>query len=269
LFTAAALLGPGVASTLADHEADLTLVAANSECQEEGFDFGFKLDDIDQLQPGTYTASDANHTVSLEIELIDTAGDDEDEIDDFNIISITPEPDGTLVKQPNAGGGISHITFCFDTPTTTTTTTTTGTTTTGTTTTGTTTTGTTTTGTTTTGTTTTGTTTTGTTTTGTTTTGTTTTGTTTTGTTTTGTTTGSVSSTTSSNGTGTVSETTTTGGVSGTTGTGTVTLPPTSTEDPTSGGNSHLISFGLLLLAVGSLVLGLARPLATRRVDDR
>jgi hypothetical protein len=76
------------------------------------------------------------------------------------------------------------------------------------------------------------------------------------------TTTGTVSATTSVN-------TTTTGSVSGTTGTGTITLPPTSTVDPDSGSNSTLISFGLLLLAVGGLVLGLARPLATRKVDDR
>jgi hypothetical protein len=49
----------------------------------------------------------------------------------------------------------------------------------------------------------------------------------------------------------------------------TITLPPTSTEDPAASGNSQLISFGLLLLAVGSLVLGLARPMAPRRVRDR
>jgi hypothetical protein len=60
---------------------------------------------------------------------------------------------------------------------------------------------------------------------------------------------------------------TTTTDVSGTTTT--ITLPPTSTIDPASGGNSGLISFGLLLLALGSLVVGLARPLASRKVEDR
>jgi hypothetical protein len=82
---------------------------------------------------------------------------------------------------------------------------------------------------------------------------------TTTETTTAATTTGGVSSTTSANTT-----TASSGGVSGTT---TMTLPPTSTVGPDSGSNSGLISFGLLLLALGGLVVTLASPM--RRANNR
>ncbi len=74
--------------------------------------------------------------------------------------------------------------------------------------------------------------------------------------------TGSVSGTTSTN-------TSTSGTVSGTTGTGTITLPPTSTVDPAGGSNSTLISFGLLLLAVGALAFGLACPLPAPMLTRR
>ncbi len=112
MLIAAALLGPTTPRTLANDATDLTLVDVTTECQEAGFDFGFKLDGIDMLTEGTFTASDENHEFLLTIELIDT--DDDGEVDDFNVISATPTPDGEIVKQPNVGGGISHITFCFD-----------------------------------------------------------------------------------------------------------------------------------------------------------
>ena len=94
----------------ASHETDLTLVdpgANSTEC--EGYDFGFKLDNIDQLSEGVYTASDANHTVWIEIELI---GDPE--VNDFEILDANPAIDDIFVKQPNEGGGISHLTFCYN-----------------------------------------------------------------------------------------------------------------------------------------------------------
>jgi hypothetical protein len=97
----------------ANHETDLTLVAAGTgagdEC--EGFDFGFKLDNIDQLSAGEYTASDAAHTVRIEIELFESG---EGEVNDFDILNAEPAIANIVVKQPNEGGGISHLTFCYN-----------------------------------------------------------------------------------------------------------------------------------------------------------
>jgi hypothetical protein len=95
---------------LASHETDLELVAPSDQTDEcAGFDFGWKLDNIDQLTEGVYTASDANHTVFIEIELI---GDPE--VTDFVILDADPAIDDIFVKQPNEGGGISHLTFCYN-----------------------------------------------------------------------------------------------------------------------------------------------------------
>jgi hypothetical protein len=65
------------------------------------------------LLPGEYTASDADHTVFIEIELIDSDPPD-GEIDDFTILDADPPIDSIEVKQPNEGGGISHLTFCYN-----------------------------------------------------------------------------------------------------------------------------------------------------------
>jgi hypothetical protein len=95
---------------LASHDTDLELVdegAQSNECAE--FDFGFKLDNIDELSEGVYTASDEKHTVWIEIELI---GDPE--VNDYEILDADPAIDGTFVKQPVEGGGISHLTFCYN-----------------------------------------------------------------------------------------------------------------------------------------------------------
>jgi hypothetical protein len=101
---------------LASHETDLELVAINMENSDEcdGFDFAFKLDDVQDLTAGEYTASDADHTVFIEIELIDTDPPD-GEIDDFTILDADPPIADIEVKQPNEGGGISHLTFCYET----------------------------------------------------------------------------------------------------------------------------------------------------------
>jgi hypothetical protein len=101
---------------LANHEDDFQLVAvATGEGTECGdFDFAFKLDSIDQLNAGIFTASDKEHTVWIQIELFES---EEGEVNDFVILDADPTIDDTNVKQPNEGGGISHITFCFDTVT--------------------------------------------------------------------------------------------------------------------------------------------------------
>jgi hypothetical protein len=265
---ALAVLGPASGAALASH-VDPVLVdiqpGAQPDCADLGFDSGFKIDS-GELTDGTFGSA------GFEVE-VDFSGDDGGQPTElaFEVVAGSALVDGVFVKGGNDGNlytypggedadegleapdgkGISHVLICYneDEVTTTTTTDTTTDTTTTDTTTSETTTDTTTTDTTTSETTTD------------TTTSETTTDTTTTDTTT-ETTTTDVSSTTSVN-------TTTTGSVSSTTGTGTITLPPTSTVDPASGSNSTLISFGLLLLAVGGLVLGLARPLATRKVDDR
>ena len=97
----------------ASHETDFPLVSvgtgAGEEC--EGYDFGFKLDNMDQMSAGVYTASDANHTVSIEIELFES---DEGEVNDFDILNAEPAIANIVVKQPNEGGGISHLTFCYE-----------------------------------------------------------------------------------------------------------------------------------------------------------
>jgi hypothetical protein len=104
-----------VAPALASHETDLELVAVNLNNTDEcdGSDFAFKLDDVQELLPGEYTASDADHTVFIEIELIDSDPAD-GEIDDFDILDADPPIDSIEVKQPNEGGGISHLTFCYN-----------------------------------------------------------------------------------------------------------------------------------------------------------
>jgi hypothetical protein len=101
---------------LASHDTDLELVAINMENTDEcdAFDFAFKLDDVTNLAAGEYTASDADHTVFIEIELIDTDPPD-GEIDDFTILDADPPIADIEVKQPNEGGGISHLTFCYET----------------------------------------------------------------------------------------------------------------------------------------------------------
>lgn len=88
----------------------LDLTDVTGECQDAGFDFGFKLDGLDAVSEGTYTFEEGDFSGT--IRLIDT--DHDGEVDDFEIVEITQEPDGTIVKQPNVGGGISHITFCFN-----------------------------------------------------------------------------------------------------------------------------------------------------------
>lgn len=101
---------------LGSHDTDLELVAINMDNTDEcdGFDFAFKLDDVQDLAAGEYTASDADHTVFIEIELIDTDPPD-GEIDDFTILDADPPIADIEVKQPNEGGGISHLTFCYET----------------------------------------------------------------------------------------------------------------------------------------------------------
>jgi hypothetical protein len=101
---------------LASHYTDLELVAINMDNTDEcdGFDFAFKLDDVQNLAAGEYTASDADHTVFIEIELIDSDPAD-GEIDDFTILDADPPIADIVVKQPNEGGGISHLTFCYET----------------------------------------------------------------------------------------------------------------------------------------------------------
>jgi hypothetical protein len=119
--TARGLAGLAVAASLAialavpafaSHEDDLELVAAGTgagdEC--EGYDFAFKLDNMDQLSAGVYTASDENHTVWIEIELFES----ENEVNDYEILDADPAIDKIVAKQPNPGGGISHLTFCYD-----------------------------------------------------------------------------------------------------------------------------------------------------------
>ena len=98
---------------LASHEDDFTLVSVGTgegdEC--EGYDAGFKLDNMDQMSAGVYTASDANHTVWIEIELFES---DEGEVNDFEILDADPAIANIVAKQPNPGGGISHLTFCYE-----------------------------------------------------------------------------------------------------------------------------------------------------------
>ena len=103
---------------LATHEStidrgSLPLVSADKECEEAGFDFVFKLDDLDVVAEGIYTF--ASGDFSGTIKLIDS--DHDGEVDDYVLISADPDPDEIIVKQPNVGGGISHITFCFNTET--------------------------------------------------------------------------------------------------------------------------------------------------------
>lgn len=96
---------------LASHEDDLELVEPSAQSEEcAGFDFGFKLDNIDQLQAGVYTASDENHTVFIEIELFESGN----EVTSYTILDADPEIDDVFVKQPIEGGGISHLTFCYN-----------------------------------------------------------------------------------------------------------------------------------------------------------
>jgi hypothetical protein len=258
---AIAILGPAARPAFADHTIDVQDTTLGN-----GFDN--PCGEADALKINSGEIVEVTHTYNfgggVTIELTPTFSGGGSALDSVTVGAISGGAfasiyvhagDGTTLKLveglvvDDPDHAISFILFCVEESTTTTTSTETTDTTTDTTTTDTTTTGTTTTDTTTSETTTD------------TTTSETTTDTTTTDTTT-ETTTTDVSSTTSVN-------TTTTGSVSSTTGTGTITLPPTSTVDPASGSNSTLISFGLLLLAVGGLVLGLARPLATRKVDDR
>jgi len=108
-----AIAGPAMAS----HEDDFELVPVGTGVGDdcEGFDFGFKLDNMDEIEdlPGDdiYTASDADHTVFIEIQLFFSA---EGEVNDFDILDADPAIDGITIKQPNEGGGISHLSFCYN-----------------------------------------------------------------------------------------------------------------------------------------------------------
>jgi hypothetical protein len=112
LLAALGLVAAMTMPVLASHDTDLELVAAGTGEGDEcaGFDFGFKLDGMDQLTAGTYTASDADHTVWIEIELFESGG----EVTDFEILDSDPAIDSIVIKQPNEGGGISHLTFCYN-----------------------------------------------------------------------------------------------------------------------------------------------------------
>lgn len=98
---------------LASHDTDLELVAPGGQEECEGFDYGWKLDNMGTLSAGTYTASDAGHTVWIEIELFENG---ESEVNDYTILDEDPEIANVYVKQPVVNGGISHLTFCYDVP---------------------------------------------------------------------------------------------------------------------------------------------------------
>jgi hypothetical protein len=113
LLSAMAMVHPLVGAVQASHEDDLELVAPGANSAEcEGYDYGWKLDNMDQLSAGVYTASDENHTVWIEIELFENGGN---EVNDYTILDSDPAISDIFVKQPNEGGGISHLTFCYDT----------------------------------------------------------------------------------------------------------------------------------------------------------
>jgi hypothetical protein len=113
LVAAASLAVALAVPAFASHEDDFELVpvgtGAGEEC--EGYDFGFKLDNMDQMSAGVYTASDAAHTVWIEIELFESS---EGEVNDYDILDARPAIANIVEKQPNEGGGISHLTFCYN-----------------------------------------------------------------------------------------------------------------------------------------------------------
>jgi hypothetical protein len=118
------------------------LESADAECKNQGYDFGYKLDGVDELgeeDSGTYESAD--HVFSVDLTFHES---DEGEITSFDFENADPAVSAVLVVggpptgrtniytydppatsdeglEQTDGGGISHITFCFVVPTTTTT----------------------------------------------------------------------------------------------------------------------------------------------------
>ncbi|CAN5599916.1 hypothetical protein BH24ACT5_BH24ACT5_19770 [soil metagenome] len=113
LLAALGLVGALAMPALANHETDFTLVSPGAQSTEcDSYDYGFKLDNMDSMSAGVYTASDAGHTVWIEIELFESGN----EVNDYEILDADPEIAFVFVKQPVQNGGISHLTFCYDVP---------------------------------------------------------------------------------------------------------------------------------------------------------